>query len=169
MSLGWLEEGHLRSSANLVSADGKSVYGESGGETGDSLFVWQEGRGMRGLRQVLESDHKLADAMNEWYLSEVVGVSADGIRIVGNGRNPDGTEEGWIAVLADGPATVDPDLSISKERELSWTRGVLQYSKELHGPWTDMPAASPFRLLPIGCKGFLRVNLKGSVPESCTN
>jgi hypothetical protein len=43
---------------------------------------------------------------------------------------------------------------------LYWDQGTLQYAPSLDGLWTDLPAASPFLLSPIGEKGFFRVGVE---------
>ena len=35
----------------------------------------------------------------------------------------------------------------------------LQFAPGVNGPWTDLPAASPFPFLPIGDKGFSRAKV----------
>jgi len=42
----------------------------------------------------------------------------------------------------------------------TWDLGTLQFSPAVNGPWTDLPAASPFPLSPIGDKGFFRVRVE---------
>jgi WD40 repeat protein len=44
--------------------------------------------------------------------------------------------------------------------EIHWDLGTLQFAPSLHGLWTDLPAASPFPLSPIGDRGFFRVKMK---------
>jgi hypothetical protein len=44
--------------------------------------------------------------------------------------------------------------------EIRWDLGKLQFAHNTSGPWADLPAASPFRLSPIGEKGFFRVKLE---------
>lgn len=43
--------------------------------------------------------------------------------------------------------------------EIHWDVGDLQFSSDLNGGWTTIPASSPFRLSPIGEKGFFRVKI----------
>jgi hypothetical protein len=45
-------------------------------------------------------------------------------------------------------------------REIHWDLGTLQFAPSLSGPWTDLPAASPMPLSPIGEKGFFRVKVE---------
>lgn len=44
--------------------------------------------------------------------------------------------------------------------EIHWDLGALQFAPTTTGPWTDLPAASPFLLSPIGEKGFFRVRVE---------
>ena len=46
----------------------------------------------------LSSDPRLLDLAG-WQLTEATGVSANGRTIVGNGINPDGQQEAWIATI----------------------------------------------------------------------
>jgi WD40 repeat protein len=43
---------------------------------------------------------------------------------------------------------------------IEWDLGTLQFAPSVNGPWTDLPAASPFRLSTIGEKGFFRVKVE---------
>jgi len=43
---------------------------------------------------------------------------------------------------------------------VSWDLGTLQFSPTVNGPWTDVPAASPFRLSSVGEKGFFRAKVE---------
>ena len=42
---------------------------------------------------------------------------------------------------------------------VSWDLGILEFAPTLHGPWTDLPAASPLPLSPVGERGFFRVKV----------
>jgi len=89
-----LSSGQL-AEALAVSGDGKVVVGYEDFEQTPAAMRWSEGR----------SD-KLADllgqagvAVDGWTLNAARGASEDGRVIVGNGVNPAGKQEGWIAVL----------------------------------------------------------------------
>ncbi len=90
------------SKANDVSADGSVIVGRGQSLLGYEAFLWDETNGMRNLKEVLTTDFGLDLA--GWQLTEANAVSADGRTIVGNGINPDGFEEGWIAVVPE-PST----------------------------------------------------------------
>jgi WD40 repeat protein len=45
------------------------------------------------------------------------------------------------------------------DTEIHWDLGILQFAPSPSGPWTDLPAASPFRLSSIGERGFFRVKV----------
>jgi uncharacterized membrane protein len=83
-------------SARAVSADGSVVVGQDGAL---GAFIWDAGRGVRGVRNVLQNE--LGLNMSGWMLAVAVGVSADGRTIVGNGTNPSGQQEAWIAFLGE--------------------------------------------------------------------
>jgi probable HAF family extracellular repeat protein len=107
--LGDLPGGNFASWAYAVSPDGAIVVGRATIEmispfsnSGPRAFVWDAQHGMRDLQQVLiDAGANLAG----WSLTEARGIAADNRTIVGNGLNPDGFGEAWIAVL---PATSQP-------------------------------------------------------------
>jgi len=108
VGLGGLTGGSFRSRARGVSADGSVVVGGGTTGSGNEAFIWDENNGMRNLRTVLTD---LGVDMTGWTLSEAWGVSADGMKIVGSGRNPSGHTEAWLAVLEP---TQTVDLAVTK-------------------------------------------------------
>lgn len=91
--------GDFLSEALAVSADGALVVGRSFGPTGNRAFIWEESMGI-----VPMSDFLTANGIDHtgWMLTQGVGLSADGARIVGNGINPVGELEAWIVDLGTG-------------------------------------------------------------------
>ena len=104
--LGYLP-GYMNSRANAISGDGRVVVGGCSTEdyefsvdrmAGDSeAFIWDAKRGMRSLESVLTQDYGVDLA--GWQVLEAIGIDAGGCTIVGNGINPNGDVEPWMAVL----------------------------------------------------------------------
>jgi probable HAF family extracellular repeat protein len=80
-----------------VSADGSIVVGRAD----FGAFIWDPIHGMRNLRTVLESDYGLTEQLRGWRLGMAYAISADGTAIVGSGSNPQGREEGFIAIIPE--------------------------------------------------------------------
>ena len=106
IGLGDFRGGDFESTANGVSGDGSVVVGGdefdlgTGRPTsGSGAFIWDEANGMRSLMDVLVSDFGLD--LTGWTLAAAMGISSDGRTIVGNGWNPDGVQEGWIATIPE--------------------------------------------------------------------
>lgn len=100
--LGDLPGGAFESIALDVSADGERVVGFGTTALGMEAFLWDATHGIRRLKDVLLASG--APAVADWTLREATGISADGRVVVGNGINPAGQGEGWIANL---PAPLD--------------------------------------------------------------
>ena len=91
------EGGSETSNAFDVSADGSRVVGTQSLGGGDNVaFVWSAAGGIEAMPAFLESFGLNVDG---WQLTEGLGVSDDGRTVVGNGVNPDGYREGWVAVI----------------------------------------------------------------------
>lgn len=111
--LGDLSGGAVFSAAYAVTPDGSVVVGRASiqGSCGPfgcgsegRAFIWTDANGMRNIQELL------ADAnidLTGWRLQEARGVSADGRIVVGNGINPSGQLEAWMAVLAPPPCNPD--------------------------------------------------------------
>ena len=89
--------------AEACSRDGHVVVGAgSSGVFGPAYaMVWHPSTGAQRL-DVLLWDLGVA-AVSGWKLTEATGVSADGTVIVGNGFDPVGMEQAWLAVLPPWP------------------------------------------------------------------
>lgn len=101
MGLGDLLGGTFRSIVGGVSADGSVVVGFGNSALGQEAFIWDATNGMRNLRTALVDDFGLD--LTGWTLTEARAMSADGLAIVGNGINPNGQEEAWLADLHPTP------------------------------------------------------------------
>jgi uncharacterized membrane protein len=110
--LGDLPGGALHSEALDVSADGSMVVGVSSGSNGLAPFIWNSGQGMRDLDNHLRN--QLNFNLDGWSITEAVAISGDGRTIAGNGINPMGKREGWIANIgcAIGDLNTDGDADL---------------------------------------------------------
>jgi probable HAF family extracellular repeat protein len=100
----------IDSRALAVSPDGTLVVGRAiGAGGGNRAFFWDAAHGMRDLTTVLASDFGLD--LTGWVLSEARGIAAPSgaaITLVGNGVNPQGNPEGWVARDLDPVALPEP-------------------------------------------------------------
>lgn len=83
------------SEATGISGDGRIVVGQSGSRP----FWWQQGHGLQDLRIVLETRYGMATLLQGWQLETINAISADGLVLVGQGKNPSGEADGWIIDL----------------------------------------------------------------------
>jgi uncharacterized membrane protein len=96
--------GGLQTQAMAVSANGSTIVGfaTNFGPPGSNVaFIWDPVHGLRNLQQVLTSDGL---DLTGWTLTEATGISADGRTIVGEGVDPGGVLNAWIAVVPE-PST----------------------------------------------------------------
>lgn len=104
IGLGDLPGGLFYSWANDVSADGSVVVGWSTRapvllQGTEEAFIWDGDNGMRSIKDTLVNDCGLD--LTGWTLYNATGVSYDGFTIVGEGINPNGFHEGWIATIPE--------------------------------------------------------------------
>jgi probable HAF family extracellular repeat protein len=83
--------------ASAASGDGSLVVGDSI----ERASIWDAQNNRRPIVQVLTD---LGLDLTGWTLSEAWAITDDGRVIAGDGTNPDGQPESWIAVLSDPPA-----------------------------------------------------------------
>jgi uncharacterized membrane protein len=93
--------GGTESQAYAVSGDGSVVVGFGGDGSAPIAMRWIEATGMVALIDILRAVG--AFEAEGWQLRTAYGVSQDGKVIAGEGINPCGQLEGWIARI-DGPA-----------------------------------------------------------------
>ena len=101
VGLGDLPGGIFQSIALDISADGSTIVGSANSGVFEA-FLWTQLDGMRPLREILANE--LGLDLTGWQLTSAIGISDDGLTILGAGTNPDGISAGWIAVIPE-PAT----------------------------------------------------------------
>jgi len=84
--------------AKGVSADGSIIVGV--GSDWGMAFHWTQKTGMVSLKETLIG---AGLDVSGWTLSSANAISADGFTIVGNGTNPSGQSEAWVANLSPEP------------------------------------------------------------------
>ncbi len=144
IGLGFLP-GVGQSRATTMTPDGSIVLGQ-GSSFGGDLFIWDSANGMRSLVDVLTDDFDLD--LTGWNLRTVVDISADGRSIVGNGINPDGVREAWIAQLDDVPGTVPGSTQgnplLPDDPGSGAITGTFTFTDVFRGRWYDPPTAFGF-------------------------
>jgi uncharacterized membrane protein len=75
-----------------TSANGSIIVGASTNQA----FHWTQKTGMVSLKETLIGEGL---DVNGWTLTSANAISADGFTIVGNGINPSGQSEAWVANL----------------------------------------------------------------------
>jgi probable HAF family extracellular repeat protein len=95
--LGFLPGGQI-SVAFGVSANGKVVVGNDCCTGVSGAFRWTAATGMQSVKALLQA---AGVDIPGWQLGIATAVSADGTTIVGNGIDPDGRRQAWIADLSD--------------------------------------------------------------------
>ncbi len=94
--LGDLPGGGFRSVALAMSIDGTLVLGWSETAKGNRAFIWDAPNGMRDLKTVLAAQ---GFNVSGWTLTQATGITIDKLAIAGDGINPVGQPEGWVADL----------------------------------------------------------------------
>lgn len=87
------------SQARDVSADGQTIVGYADRQA----MLWTEALGMVRLKDYLIA--RGASGLTDWHLKHADAISADGRTIIGEGVNPDGKQEAWIATIPE-PSTL---------------------------------------------------------------
>ena len=105
IGLGDLPGGIFASCPCAVSADSSVIVGYGHTSSGQEAFIWNAYDGIRNLKDALVSDYGLN--LTDWTLVHARGISADGLKIVGFGVNPDGYEEAWIATIPESTTSLD--------------------------------------------------------------
>ncbi len=98
LGLGTVPGGSGLGLALSCNHDGSIVVGFTSAAAGSRAFIWDAQNGMRELSLVLTNDYGLN--LTGWTLTRAREITPDGSVIVGDGLNPNGDIEGWIARLA---------------------------------------------------------------------
>ncbi len=134
------------STARDVSADGSIIVG-----LGEGLraMIWDQVHGMRDVQDLLENEHGLD--LSGWTLGTVFGISDDGTHLAGNGFNPNGDQEAWLATLprTDIPGDLNGDGSVNVIDLLA-----------LLGAWGPCPDECP-----PSCAADLNTDCEVNVPD----
>jgi probable HAF family extracellular repeat protein len=96
--------GATGSKALGVSGDGSIVVGLSFSEAlyDSEAMIWSESAGLKRLLDVLVAQG--ATGLDGWTLNYAAGISEDGRWVVGDGENPNGDREAFLANIAAVPA-----------------------------------------------------------------
>jgi probable HAF family extracellular repeat protein len=113
------------STAKAVSGDGSIVVGTDTSTGPQRAFIWDAANGMRDLNDVLVNDYGFD--LSGWTLTAANDISKDGRTIVGNGFNPSGFSEGWVAVLPGPTIRVQIDIKPGSDTNpiQPFSRGVI--------------------------------------------
>ena len=134
VGLGDLPGGGFFSEATATSADGAVVVGWSSSASAAEAFLWTAADGMQSLHDLLVNDFGLD--LTGWQLREAFGISADGMTIVGEGTNPDGFPEAWIATIpAETPVPADRDFDGDVDG-VDFSKFASCFNKAGNPPWT---------------------------------
>lgn len=160
-----LPDGDSTSSASDASGDGKLVVGRGTSDSGPEAVLWDENRAVRSIREILEEG---GVDLTGWTLTNAVAISDDGTVVVGNGRNPDGIEQGWIAhlgasriapIITQLAPTADPGRFVLHYRASADDQRTLQFSEDLR-TWADVGS------VPLSAgENVLTVSAPANTPE----
>ncbi len=96
VGLGFLSGGS-ESEAWSVSGDGSIIVGSGITLSGRDAFIYDSSYGMRNLQSVLTNEYGLN--LTGWQLTYALSISSNGQAIVGEGIDPSGNQEAWLASI----------------------------------------------------------------------
>jgi probable HAF family extracellular repeat protein len=105
------------SSVAAVDANGSVVVGSAEDSTGTEVAIrYTPGSGMQSIKALLAA---AGISTTGWTLSGAFGISANGGTIVGNGTDPNGKSQGWIARLPVG-TVASHDFNGDGKSDIVW-------------------------------------------------
>lgn len=99
--------GALNSNGSVVGGQLIKEFAASYDPQNYEAYLWDTTNGIQSVKDILTTQGINLDG---WILTGVSGISNDGFTICGNGINPDGYSEAWIATIPE-PATLLLTLS----------------------------------------------------------
>ncbi len=106
VGLGYLPGGGSYSYVESMVPDGSILAGSSDSANGViQAFLWTESGGMRSVQDILTNDYGVD--LTGWTLRTAL-ISADGKTLTGEGINPSGQNEAWVAYLSNGSPAATP-------------------------------------------------------------
>lgn len=162
-----------RSAAQAISADGSIIVGGSWRVAGtdNQVYLWTEEDGMRSLYEILSVDYELD--LTGWQLKAAHDISDDGRTIVGQGTNPQGDLEGWVAVLPADTLAVSIDIRPQSPHNpiQPFSRGMVlvailgSHDFDVREVERDSLLFGPAGAAPLGRRGGLLLDLNGDGEE----
>jgi uncharacterized membrane protein len=124
-----------QSRASAISADETQVVGAANTQGAQVAFIWDPGNGMRKLADVLAALSGPDVNVTGWTLTEATAISDDGTVIAGNGTDPQGNSQAWLAklpaipvILLDSPTLLRDASGPSFSYQVRATRNPTSYA-----------------------------------------
>jgi len=97
---GYQGSGAINASATGASDNGSTIVGYMATTSSDQsvAFIYNQASGVQDLQQILTGEG-LGSSLTGWTLTAATAITPDGNTIVGDGIDPQGQTEGWIARL----------------------------------------------------------------------
>jgi probable HAF family extracellular repeat protein len=139
--LGDFPGGAVASEAKGCSADGSVVVGYGTDGAGRKAFIWTSGGSMVSLRDKLIALG--VSGLAGWTLESANACSADGTVIVGEGLDPGGNNQAWIARLAGPCNTGTARASVGSPNDAQAAADSAQGSISQNGSLVAFESAAP--------------------------
>jgi uncharacterized membrane protein len=141
--------GTIASEPKDLSADGSVIVGGCTFVVASVMHgracIWDEPHGARALSDAISG---LGVGIGDWTLTHAVGISSDGRTVAGNGINPAGEPEAWIAFLGD--AVCYPDCNADGAPTVA-DFGCFQTKFVAGDPYADCTVDGGLTVADFGC------------------